>query len=91
MLAGVSLRFTHVMNNLSGSFSLLSQDTLLCEHCGKNRLVITRYSEGYGTEVMCVFLYGKSDLQASIDMIFLTCFACRPKLIICYEADLFKG
>ncbi|MEQ2222976.1 hypothetical protein ILYODFUR_032038 [Ilyodon furcidens] len=28
-------------------------DTLLCEHCGKNRVMLTRYSEGYGTEVIC--------------------------------------
>ncbi|KAA8582641.1 hypothetical protein FQN60_006312 [Etheostoma spectabile] len=27
-------------------------ETLLCEHCGKNRVMITRYSEGYGTEVI---------------------------------------
>uniref|UniRef100_A0A3B3CLD7 Si:ch211-63p21.1 n=1 Tax=Oryzias melastigma TaxID=30732 RepID=A0A3B3CLD7_ORYME len=26
------------------------QDTLLCRHCGKNRVMVTRYSEGYGTE-----------------------------------------
>uniref|UniRef100_A0A3B3I8M4 Si:ch211-63p21.1 n=1 Tax=Oryzias latipes TaxID=8090 RepID=A0A3B3I8M4_ORYLA len=25
-------------------------DTLLCRHCGKNRVMVTRYSEGYGTE-----------------------------------------
>lgn len=38
---------------------LPAQDTLLCEHCGKNRVMITRYSEGYGTEVMsdCMFVF----------------------------------
>uniref|UniRef100_A0A3P9JPB2 Si:ch211-63p21.1 n=1 Tax=Oryzias latipes TaxID=8090 RepID=A0A3P9JPB2_ORYLA len=25
-------------------------DTLLCRLCGKNRVMVTRYSEGYGTE-----------------------------------------
>lgn len=88
MLSGVSLEFTHVRNNLSRSLSLLSQDTLLCELCGKNRVVMTRYSEGYGTEVMCVFLYGESDPQASVDWIFLARVACRPTLIICYDTDL---
>jgi len=39
------------------AFTLLAfccQDTPLCEHCGRNRVMITRYSEGYGTEVMCI-------------------------------------
>uniref|UniRef100_A0A3Q3J200 Uncharacterized protein n=1 Tax=Monopterus albus TaxID=43700 RepID=A0A3Q3J200_MONAL len=36
------------------------QETLLCEHCGKNRVMITRYSEGYGTE-------GESDADADIE------------------------
>uniref|UniRef100_A0A3Q3AFL3 Si:ch211-63p21.1 n=1 Tax=Kryptolebias marmoratus TaxID=37003 RepID=A0A3Q3AFL3_KRYMA len=31
-----------------------------CEHCGKNRVMLTRYSEGYGTE-------GDSDADADIE------------------------
>uniref|UniRef100_A0A3P8RPI9 Si:ch211-63p21.1 n=1 Tax=Amphiprion percula TaxID=161767 RepID=A0A3P8RPI9_AMPPE len=44
------------------------QDTLLCEHCGKNRVMITRYSEGYGTEE-CVLSdpQGESDADADIE------------------------
>ncbi|XP_042256342.1 uncharacterized protein si:ch211-63p21.1 isoform X1 [Thunnus albacares] len=44
-------------------------DTLLCEHCGKNRVMITRYSEGYGTEEDCVLSdpQGESDADADIE------------------------
>ncbi|XP_068164244.1 uncharacterized protein si:ch211-63p21.1 isoform X1 [Antennarius striatus] len=44
-------------------------DTLLCEHCGKNRVTITRYSEGYGTEEECVLSdpQGESDADADIE------------------------
>lgn len=38
-------------------------ETLLCEHCGKNRKMVTRYSEGYGTEEEC----GLSDPQGDSD------------------------
>lgn len=38
-------------------------ETLLCEHCGKNRTMVTRYSEGYGTEEEC----GLSDPQGDSD------------------------
>ncbi|KAI9522148.1 hypothetical protein NQZ68_038784 [Dissostichus eleginoides] len=44
-------------------------DTRLCEHCGKNRVMITRYSEGYGTEEECVLSdpQGESDADADIE------------------------
>lgn len=44
-------------------------DTLLCENCGKNRVMITRYSEGYGTEEECVLSdpQGESDADADIE------------------------
>ncbi|KAF1380774.1 hypothetical protein PFLUV_G00167470 [Perca fluviatilis] len=44
-------------------------ETLLCEHCGKNRVMITRYSEGYGTEEECVMSdpQGESDADADIE------------------------
>ncbi|XP_071371381.1 uncharacterized protein [Centroberyx affinis] len=44
-------------------------DTLMCEHCGKNRVVITRHSEGYGTEEECVLSdpQGESDADADIE------------------------
>lgn len=39
--------------SLSAVFLLFCcQGTLLCEHCGKNRVLLARYSEGYGTEVI---------------------------------------
>lgn len=38
------------------SLSVCPQDTLLCRHCGKNRVMVTRYSEGYGTEVKMGFI-----------------------------------
>ncbi|XP_026151327.1 uncharacterized protein LOC113123451 [Mastacembelus armatus] len=43
--------------------------TLLCEHCGKNGLMVTRYSEGYGTEEECVLSdpQGESDADADIE------------------------
>uniref|UniRef100_A0A3P9NPV2 Uncharacterized LOC103480304 n=1 Tax=Poecilia reticulata TaxID=8081 RepID=A0A3P9NPV2_POERE len=46
------------------------QGTLLCEHCGKNRVMLTRYSEGYGTEQEeCVLSdpQGESDADADIE------------------------
>ncbi|XP_063756286.1 uncharacterized protein si:ch211-63p21.1 isoform X2 [Eleginops maclovinus] len=45
------------------------EDTRLCEHCGKNRVMITRYSEGYGTEEDCVLSdpQGESDADADIE------------------------
>ncbi|XP_046907696.1 uncharacterized protein si:ch211-63p21.1 isoform X2 [Hypomesus transpacificus] len=45
------------------------EDTLTCEHCGKNRVAITRYSEGYGTEEECVLSdpQGESDADADIE------------------------
>ncbi|XP_028330523.1 uncharacterized protein LOC114480509 [Gouania willdenowi] len=44
-------------------------ETRLCEHCGKHRAMITRYSEGYGTEEECVFSdpQGESDADADIE------------------------
>ncbi|KAM9836905.1 uncharacterized protein ACBR49_019318 [Aulostomus maculatus] len=44
-------------------------DTLLCEHCGKNRVMVTRFSEGYGTEEECVLSdpQGESDADADIE------------------------
>ncbi|KAM4564670.1 uncharacterized protein si:ch211-63p21.1 isoform X2 [Fundulus heteroclitus] len=44
-------------------------DTLLCEHCGKNRVMLTRYSEGYGTEEECALSdpQGESDADADIE------------------------
>ncbi|KAM4536840.1 uncharacterized protein PAE49_021281 isoform 1-T2 [Odontesthes bonariensis] len=44
-------------------------DTPLCEHCGRNRVMITRYSEGYGTEEECVLSdpQGESDADADIE------------------------
>ncbi|XP_007541642.1 uncharacterized protein LOC103130243 isoform X1 [Poecilia formosa] len=43
--------------------------TLLCEHCGKNRVMLTRYSEGYGTEEECLLSdpQGESDADADIE------------------------
>ncbi|KAF4111654.1 uncharacterized protein si:ch211-63p21.1 [Onychostoma macrolepis] len=40
-----------------------------CVQCGKNRPMITRYSEGYGTEEECVqpHLQGDSDADADIE------------------------
>ncbi|XP_045919680.1 uncharacterized protein si:ch211-63p21.1 [Micropterus dolomieu] len=44
-------------------------DSRLCEYCGKNRVMITRYSEGYGTEEECVLSdpQGESDADADIE------------------------
>uniref|UniRef100_A0A3Q2NU29 Uncharacterized LOC105917915 n=1 Tax=Fundulus heteroclitus TaxID=8078 RepID=A0A3Q2NU29_FUNHE len=43
-------------------------DTLLCEHCGKNRVMLTRYSEGYGTEECALSdPQGESDADADIE------------------------
>ncbi|XP_030609981.1 uncharacterized protein LOC115797528 isoform X1 [Archocentrus centrarchus] len=44
-------------------------DTRLCERCGKNRVMVTRYSEGYGTEEECVLSdpQGESDADADIE------------------------
>ncbi|XP_056156835.1 uncharacterized protein si:ch211-63p21.1 [Lampris incognitus] len=44
-------------------------DTLTCEHCGKSRVALTRYSEGYGTEEECVLSdpQGESDADADIE------------------------
>ncbi|XP_019961806.2 uncharacterized protein [Paralichthys olivaceus] len=44
-------------------------DTLLCELCGRNRVTITRYSEGYGTEEECLLSdpQGESDADADIE------------------------
>ncbi|XP_060887418.1 uncharacterized protein si:ch211-63p21.1 isoform X1 [Labrus mixtus] len=44
-------------------------DTRLCEQCGKKRVMITRYSEGYGTEEECVLSdpQGESDADADIE------------------------
>ncbi|XP_072315262.1 uncharacterized protein [Eucyclogobius newberryi] len=39
------------------------KETLLCQHCGKNRAAVTRFSEGYGTEEE----YGLSDPQGDSD------------------------
>ncbi|XP_028998446.1 uncharacterized protein si:ch211-63p21.1 isoform X2 [Betta splendens] len=43
--------------------------TLLCEHCGRNRVLLNRYSEGYGTEEECVMSdpQGESDADADIE------------------------
>ncbi|KAM4714352.1 uncharacterized protein FYW61_019370 isoform 1-T1 [Anableps anableps] len=43
--------------------------TQLCEHCGKNRVMLTRYSEGYGTEEECALSdpQGESDADADIE------------------------
>ncbi|XP_074555472.1 uncharacterized protein LOC141811348 [Halichoeres trimaculatus] len=43
-------------------------DTLRCEHCGKNRVMITRYSEGYGTEEECVLSDPQGDSDADADI-----------------------
>ncbi|XP_012678177.2 uncharacterized protein si:ch211-63p21.1 [Clupea harengus] len=44
-------------------------DTQKCEQCGKNRVLFTRYSEGYGTEEECVQSdpQGESDADADIE------------------------
>ncbi|XP_015260118.1 PREDICTED: uncharacterized protein LOC107104600 isoform X2 [Cyprinodon variegatus] len=41
----------------------------LCEHCGKNRVMLTRFSEGYGTEEECGLSdpQGESDADADIE------------------------
>ncbi|XP_034020603.1 uncharacterized protein si:ch211-63p21.1 [Thalassophryne amazonica] len=46
-----------------------AQDILLCEHCGKNKIMLTRYSEGYGTEEECLLSdpQGESDADADIE------------------------
>ncbi|XP_062416453.1 uncharacterized protein si:ch211-63p21.1 [Pungitius pungitius] len=54
----------------AASFVLSSQCTpLLCEHCGKHRVMATRFSEGYGTEEECVVSdpQGESDADADIE------------------------
>ncbi|KAK1792630.1 hypothetical protein P4O66_012574 [Electrophorus voltai] len=54
----------------SCSYLSLSQDnSLKCNECGKNRAIITRYSEGYGTEEECVQsdAQGESDADADIE------------------------
>ncbi|XP_075884031.1 uncharacterized protein LOC142889284 [Nelusetta ayraudi] len=40
-----------------------------CEQCGKNRVMVTRYSEGYGTEEECALSdpQGESDADADIE------------------------
>ncbi|XP_032439462.1 uncharacterized protein LOC116732953 isoform X3 [Xiphophorus hellerii] len=45
------------------------EGTLLCEHCGKNRVLLARYSEGYGTEEECALSdpQGESDADADIE------------------------
>uniref|UniRef100_A0A1A8IGQ8 Uncharacterized protein n=2 Tax=Nothobranchius kuhntae TaxID=321403 RepID=A0A1A8IGQ8_NOTKU len=45
------------------------EDALLCEQCGKNRVMLTRYSEGYGTEEEYVLSdpQGGSDADADIE------------------------
>lgn len=43
-------------------------DTLKCEHCGTNRVVITRYSEGYGTEEECALSDPQGDSDADADI-----------------------
>ncbi|KAL0970094.1 hypothetical protein UPYG_G00237070 [Umbra pygmaea] len=43
-------------------------DTPRCEHCGKNRVMITRYSEGYGTEEECVLSDPQGDSDADADI-----------------------
>ncbi|CAN9509744.1 unnamed protein product [Ophioblennius macclurei] len=44
-------------------------DKLVCERCGRNRVMITRYSEGYGTEEECALSdpQGESDADADIE------------------------
>lgn len=44
-------------------------NTQLCEHCGKKRVMVTRYSEGYGTEEEYVLSdpQGESDADADIE------------------------
>ncbi|XP_034412836.1 uncharacterized protein si:ch211-63p21.1 [Cyclopterus lumpus] len=42
-------------------------DTLPCEHCGKSRVMVTRYSEGYGTEDESEPQEGESDVDADIE------------------------
>ncbi|XP_037538476.1 uncharacterized protein si:ch211-63p21.1 [Nematolebias whitei] len=44
------------------------EDTLLCEHCGKNRVMLTRYSEGYGTEEDCLLSDPQGDSDADADI-----------------------
>lgn len=43
-------------------------ETLLCEHCGKNRKMVTRYSEGYGTEEECGWSDPQGDSDADADI-----------------------
>ncbi|XP_037832583.1 uncharacterized protein si:ch211-63p21.1 [Kryptolebias marmoratus] len=44
------------------------EDTRLCEHCGKNRVMLTRYSEGYGTEEECLLSDPQGDSDADADI-----------------------
>ncbi|XP_026878646.2 uncharacterized protein si:ch211-63p21.1 isoform X2 [Electrophorus electricus] len=46
-----------------------ADNSLKCNECGKNRTIITRYSEGYGTEEECVQsdAQGESDADADIE------------------------
>lgn len=45
-----------------------TSETLPCEHCGKNRTMVTRYSEGYGTEEECVLSDPQGDSDADADI-----------------------
>ncbi|KAG9260114.1 hypothetical protein AMEX_G27785 [Astyanax mexicanus] len=46
-----------------------TESGLKCSDCGKNRAIVTRYSEGYGTEEECVQSdpQGESDADADIE------------------------
>nr|XP_057923620.1 uncharacterized protein si:ch211-63p21.1 isoform X2 [Doryrhamphus excisus] len=46
-----------------------SSEAVQCERCGRNPVVMTRYSEGYGTEEECMLSdpQGESDADADIE------------------------
>lgn len=45
----------------------LPLETLMCDQCGKSGVVISRYSDGYGTEEECVFSDPQGDSDADAD------------------------
>ncbi|XP_024144494.1 uncharacterized protein si:ch211-63p21.1 isoform X2 [Oryzias melastigma] len=53
-------------------------DTLLCRHCGKNRVMVTRYSEGYGTEEDGVLSEPQRDSDADADIEDTDCRLQKP-------------
>ncbi|XP_010864236.2 uncharacterized protein si:ch211-63p21.1 isoform X1 [Esox lucius] len=53
---------------LSSEARTSTPDALKCEHCVNNRVMITRYSEGYGTEEECVLSDPQGDSDADADI-----------------------